>query len=85
VSDEERTIPGKPACFDTQEQWEEWHAAAEVCRLLANKPGRAAVAYCTDCTPEYQAQMKARGRCGWPTVTFVRNHGDAVYGRRPGK
>ena len=86
MSLDKRTRPAKPACFDSQQQWEEWYAAAEICRDLANKPEKAnVVGYCTDCNPEYQARMIREKRCGWPGVTFMRTDGKAVFGRRPGR
>ena len=38
--------------------------------------------YCTDCTPAYQAQMCAAGRCKFPETSFVPLPNGGVEGRR---
>lgn len=63
-----------PACFDSQAQWNEYRAAAEA------EAGEG-FTYCSDCTPQRQARMDARGRCAHPTVRFVQVNG-AYQGRR---
>ena len=73
----------RPPCFETQEQYDDWLEAAEEVARLAGDPEP--VNYCTDCTVEYQASMKAEGRCSFVKVKFVRLGGSAVYGRRPRK
>lgn len=73
----------RPPCFETQEQFDEWLEAAEEVARLAGDPDP--VNYCTDCTPEYKAQMLSEGRCGFVRVKFIHLGGKAVYGRRPRK
>lgn len=73
----------RPPCFETQEQYDEWLEAAEEVARLAGDPDP--VNYCTDCTPEYKAQMLSEGRCGFVRVKFIHLGGKAVYGRRPRK
>lgn len=55
-----------PPCF-THEQWVEWRKANM--NLWAGRP----VHYCTDCTPEYQAEQTGLQRCQNPHATFSRD------------
>ena len=50
-----------PLCA-TRSQYVAW--------LEAEKLYPARFGFCTDCTPGYQAQMKAEGRCENPSVRF---------------
>lgn len=81
----ERTIPAKPLCFDSQRQWELWYDAAVTCARLGydydDEGNPKPVPYCTNCTPEYQQKMIAQNRCAWPEVKFVAVDG-ALHGRR---
>jgi len=70
----------KPACFDTDEQYQEWLAAAHNVKALG---GKFTSDYCTDCTPEHKAKMECAGRCAFPGTKFVRNQEGGLYGRRP--
>jgi hypothetical protein len=50
-----------PACFSSNDQYKEW-------KLLAIKSSYKSLFICTDCTPEYQAEMIRVGRCEAPDV-----------------
>lgn len=58
----------RPACFDNDEQYEQWKAAAEEVdeTHLTRTCG-----YCIDCTPSFKERMLEAGRCEHPDVTFV--------------
>lgn len=73
--DQRRAVmePGKPPCFDSEEQWKAWRDVAR-----QSKP-RDITTYCEDCSPEYQASMITQGRCRWPTTQFVENVGYRVF------
>ena len=64
----------RPACFDTQREWEKYHTLAII-------SGSSSFNYCTDCTPEHRDQMKREGRCKFPGTTFVKVNG-VLEGRR---
>jgi hypothetical protein len=51
-----------PKCFDSAAQFKAWKECA--------RQAYAQNWVCTDCTPEYQARMKAEGRCENPQVQF---------------
>ena len=51
-----------PSCA-TSKQYEAWRAAASIAKPLCG--------FCTDCTPDYQSEMKGAGRCENPRVAFV--------------
>lgn len=53
----------RPKCFSGPE-WAAWKRAAVLSGLKRGSY------YCTDCTPEFKAQMLGQNRCGWPKVTF---------------
>lgn len=56
----------KPACFDSQENYNEW-------KKLARFPGSrvsSRVSVCADCEPEFQERMMACGRCENPEIVF---------------
>ena len=55
-----------PACFHSLEQYEDWKVLARMAG--ANVAPRTGV--CVDCTPEYQSEMIACGRCENPEVRF---------------
>lgn len=71
--------PTKPPCFQSNEQWEEYKALAQSGSYHSNT--RETFNYCTDCTPEYQAKMKAQGKCRHPYTSFITMNG-VVIGRR---
>lgn len=56
---------GTPMCTD-KETYAEWRDAAR-----RSPPGEAG--FCTDCTPEYQNQMIAEGRCENSWIKFNMN------------
>ena len=58
-----------PACFECQEQYDEWNRAADNVYHFGARPR---VSFCTDCTPMYAAQMRAEGRCEFREVRFYR-------------
>ena len=51
-----------PRCFNSNEEFKAWVQAA---RGSSPRAG-----FCTDCTKEYQAQMKKERRCQYPIVEF---------------
>lgn len=66
-----------PKCFDSQQQYDEWHNVAT--SVYHYKHDRV-TPYCVDCTPEYAARMREAGRCEHPDVIFYRC-GTSVIGR----
>lgn len=56
---------GVPLCFDSKAEYELFLQAD------SPNPDTLGPAHCWDCTPEYQAEMKAEGRCMRPNVRFV--------------
>ena len=55
-----------PACFSDPEDYVEW-------KKLARLPGSSVtnrIKACIDCTPKFQSEMKACGRCENPEVRF---------------
>lgn len=62
------SLPRPPRCWNGQHGWEEWNSLN---KMADDTNGKSPDHYCTDCTPEYQAQMKAAGRCEHPEVKFV--------------
>ena len=68
-----------PLCFHSPEQMARWYQAA----ARARDPGELRHSdYCTDCTPEYQAQMMKEGRCAHPETTFNEDDDGFVVGTR---
>lgn len=65
-----------PACTDAR-TYKLWSDAA---RQLTFTPR---VGFCEDCTPEYQAKMKAEGRCENPWVVFRRDEDGFISGMAP--
>jgi|DEB19_MinimDraft_3_1074340.scaffolds.fasta_scaffold15287_3 hypothetical protein len=66
----------RPACFSSQEQYEEW-------RELANKTTGLSSGYCTDCTPEYKAEMLLQERCAHRNVEFGLDEDGLLAGFKP--
>lgn len=61
----------RPACFDSDAQWQEWLKAAQGCRAsVGRKDGRDGPQYCIDCTRSYAERMRAAGRCEHPETQF---------------
>ncbi len=63
-------------CFDTDRQWQEYEVhslTGKAVRTVATNP-------CRDCTPEYQREMLAAGRCRHPETVFVRRKGSDIEG-----
>ena len=70
-----------PLCFPSAEVYGRWR---EITRGNNMSPG--ADGYCADCTPEYQAQMRAQGRCEFPDTVFVADvDGVGFHGKRSRK
>lgn len=69
-------VASVPLCFCSRRQYELWREAAESTDLAGSD-------YCTDCTPVYQAEMYAAGRCRYPDTWFDRDADGFVEGRRP--
>ncbi len=65
-----------PKCFASARQYANWVEAASIGRGLTS-------GICTDCTPEYQAEMLAADRCEHPSVTFHPDEDGMIEGRRP--
>lgn len=62
----------RPSCFDSQEQFISW---LQRCSGAVPAPS---LAWCEDCTPEYQARMKRHGRCTRPYVQFFGPNDEAA-------
>jgi hypothetical protein len=71
-----------PACFDTEIQFDEWQRWAGVARVHPRQDGTEVPNFCQDCTPRYQAQMQAEGRCAYPGTKFTRVK-EAQAGKAP--
>lgn len=56
-----------PACWDNLANWLKWQELNEQAGSAPDKP---LDHFCTDCSPGFQAQSIARGRCAYPDVTF---------------
>lgn len=54
---------GVPSCT-TKEQYANWKDTARV------SAPNLYIGFCEDCTPEYQAEMRAAGRCENPEIRF---------------
>ena len=65
-----------PACFVSRKQYDLWIEAEKRERVTSS-------GYCTDCTPAYQARMKAEGRCEHPNTTFGQDGDGFTNGMRP--
>ena len=61
-----------PFCFESADQYKKWKEKARIAYAEAH--------VCTDCTPEYQARMKAEGRCENPQVQFQQDDDGFVSG-----
>ena len=55
-----------PACFNSRREYRMWKIAAANPANIKIHAG-----YCTDCTPAYQAEMLAAGRCEHPETEFI--------------
>lgn len=66
----------RPNCFFIPGDWELWLS-------LAVRAGNRLVNFCRDCTPKYQAEMVAVGRCEYPQTQFC-IIGGGVVGFRNG-
>jgi hypothetical protein len=64
-----------PLCFESRAQYKAWREAAKISSHTTLHAG-----VCTDCTPEYQAQMKAERRCENPHVKFRTNQEGILVG-----
>lgn len=58
-----------PACWNNEENWRVWNRLNVLAR---DNPDRPLDNYCADCLPTHKACMIAAGRCGYPTVKFIR-------------
>lgn len=61
----------------TFKQYDDWRKVARMVR--PPMPGW----FCTDCTPEYQKDMKAEGKCARPEIRFRMTATDGVEGFVP--
>lgn len=68
----------KPTCFASNEQWEEYKAAAA--RTPNSEAGHT---YCSDCMPKFKDLMVACGRCPHSRVKFTIDSEGGVVGHRP--
>ena len=64
-----------PDCFESRAQYKSWREAAKI-----STNGVLYAGVCTDCTPEYQAKMKAEFRCENPHVRFRTNQDGMLVG-----
>lgn len=63
-------LPGAmPACWNNPVNWKEWNRLNVLAR---DNPDRPLDNYCADCMPEHKQRMIEAGRCGHPTVQFIR-------------
>lgn len=69
-----------PRCFSLRE-YKDWLAAA---RAFPGGKGRTTTNVCLDCSPTYQAEMIAAGRCDHPNVVFRYVAGEFVGIRMKG-
>ena len=69
-----------PACFDTDQQFQEWVAADINCYHKSHIS-----LICTDCTPQYAERMRRAGRCEHPEVTFMKFHNAYMGVSRDGR
>lgn len=69
-----------PLCFASPEQYKNWVKAARAC---ARGSKELISGFCTDCTPEYQAQMIELNRCEHPDVQFAVDRDGFMSGYRP--
>lgn len=63
----------KPACFDSEEQWEKWQQA----ELVSFSPGgekraKNHTSHCMDCTEQYAMKMRGEHRCEHSEVYFLK-------------
>lgn len=63
----------------TPEQYADWKRAARM------SPPSYESWFCTDCTPEYQREMKQKGWCARPYIQFKRTKEDGLVGFAPPK
>lgn len=68
---------GVPLCFSSTRQYRLWRSTA-----ARMPPGDSD--YCSDCTPQFQAQRIRQRRCGYPGTTFHQGADGFVDGVRPG-
>lgn len=54
-----------PPCFDSQGELDGWVSHARYSNIV-----NPVEKFCYDCTPDFQAEMKACGRCIRPDTTF---------------
>lgn len=71
---------GKPACYDSQGDWDRWRESADQLASLGNNfnPKN----FCADCQLSRQTKMVAANRCAYPDVKFVDAGNGGLYGRR---
>lgn len=70
---------GRPACFRSEKVWQSYLASEEE-KVAAGHPP-AASGYCTFCTPEYAAIMRAAGLCSH-NVTWHSDEDGFLFARR---
>lgn len=70
---ERLSAQGRPECFESDEQWGLWVAAAKQSRPSPLHT------YCEDCSASYRDQMRAANRCQWPMTQFIGGVGFRVF------
>jgi hypothetical protein len=65
-----------PECFPNATVFGRWREMARSQNAVGEN------GYCTDCTPEYQAEMREVGACRYPKTTFHIDSDGFIYGRR---
>jgi hypothetical protein len=68
---------GVPLCFSSTSQYRAWRSMA-----MRVSPGDSQ--YCTDCTPQFQAERIREFRCAYPGTTFHVSSDGFIDGVRPG-
>ena len=61
-----------PACFESQEQYDQWINADNVARRSGGDYRGNNTLICADCTPSYAASMRLQGRCEHTEIRFYR-------------
>jgi hypothetical protein len=70
-----KVVQGSYPCA-SDDQYKEWKTTARMMRPPTN------TWFCTDCTPQYQREMKAQQLCSRPEIRF-RSGADGIEGYLP--
>lgn len=64
-----------PACFDSQQQYDDWAEMAHYAYAVAGP--------CTDCTPYFKTKMQFEHRCENPDIIFKTKDKGEIVGKFP--